>query len=250
MAAVAAWVRSRTPSLPSRPFTYDLIVPSVVFSSCAISRLLWPPTMSRKHVHFATREVGAAGLVEDLGDARRDVLPALVHGDDGLEQLIARHALEHVRGGAGRQRPCDVHVAFVHGEHHDARFGELGADGADGLGALHHRHPQVHDREVGLRAAERRDGFLAVARRRDDREPRVALEHRDEALSQDVVIIRHEEPDWGTYFAGHSDSFGQCTPIRLRIGDRHDIGEAPAFARSRALRRGRSAGYHLCPTTT
>jgi hypothetical protein len=148
-----------------------------------------------QHVHLTARQVGATGLVEHLRDARRDVLPALVHGDDGLEQLVARHALEHVGGGAGRQGARDVDVALVHGEHHHAGFRELGADGADGLGALHHRHAQVHDREVGLCPPEGGNGLFTVARGGDHRKARMALEHGHQALAQDVVIVRHEQAD-------------------------------------------------------
>ena len=63
------------------------------------------------------------------------------------------------------------------------------------LDAVHLRHPQVHDHDVGAAALGERDRRLAVGRLADDADVRRAEERQAQALADDLVVVRDQDGD-------------------------------------------------------
>src|SRR5262245_65896293 len=76
---------------------------------------------------------------EMLGQASRDFggymfLPGVNRSNDG-EDVVLRHALEHVRSGARSQRSLNVAVAAGRAEHDDPGVRKLTANRDEGIGS-------------------------------------------------------------------------------------------------------------------
>src|SRR5262249_44737820 len=103
-----------------------------------------------KNLNFAFGE-GFIGdvLREALGDPTGDLFLPGVHLADDCEEFLRRHALEQVAARSGLEGALNFDVAFEGGEHDDARFWKLAADGGDAVNAAFARETQVHQGYIG-----------------------------------------------------------------------------------------------------
>ena len=67
------------------------------------------------------------------------------------------------------------------------------------LEAVHVRHAEIHDHDVGPPALGQRDGRRAVGRLADDADPRRAGQREAKTLAHDLVVIGDQTGD----FIGH-----------------------------------------------
>ena len=93
--------------------------------------------------------LGDGALHQPAGDARGQDRVARGDPGDGFHDLRGRGVLEQEAAGTGAQRVQDVLVGVEGGQHdHLGRTG-AGAQPAGGGDAVHPRHAQVHQDDVG-----------------------------------------------------------------------------------------------------
>jgi hypothetical protein len=109
---------------------------------------------------------------------------AACDGSNGVGELGGRCVLEHEATGARRERLEDVFVE-VEGRQHEDTGGVLAPrdQSARGLDAVHARHPDIHDHDVGLELSRPGEGLLAVGSLADHLEIVLRVEHRTEAVA-------------------------------------------------------------------
>ena len=67
-------------------------------------------------------------------------------------------------------------------------------EAADRLDAVHARHPQVHQHDVGGVLGGERERLLAVGRGADELDPVEQAEQRAEALAHDALVVGEQDP--------------------------------------------------------
>ena len=122
--------------------------------------------------------------------ATRRMAVAISGGRGVLQQEPAR---------AGPERPQHVLVRVERRQHdHLGRVRPRADPGRRG-DAVHARHPDVHQHDVGRVGVERRRHLVAVARLADDPQAVRAVEHHREAGPHQRVVVDDQDPD----HAGH-----------------------------------------------
>src|SRR4029077_709302 len=91
------------------------------------------------------------------------LLPRVNLADD-LNQLLGRHALEHVSPRLRLQGAFNVNVAFECSQYDDARVVEFGSNRDHRFDTASVGKSQVHERNVGLVLAKLLHGVLSVGR--------------------------------------------------------------------------------------
>ena len=131
----------------------------------------------------------------------------------------------------GLQRPGDVLVGVVGRQHDDARLRIDLANPPDRLDALHLRHPQVHQHDVGTVRAERLDGLAAVGGFGDDLEIGLLVDDVGDAGAQQRVIVDDQHarraasaPAAGAVAGQRSASAGSRDRERRRLPGEHHLG--------------------------
>jgi hypothetical protein len=81
-----------------------------------------------------------------------------------------RGVLENVAIGAGAQAFVDVFVGLVYGQHQHARVRIAPLDVHHGLDAVHARHRQVHQDQMGRQHPDGTNGIAPVVGLADDLE--------------------------------------------------------------------------------
>src|SRR6476646_762932 len=141
------------------------------------------------------RAAGAALLDERRGDARGERRPALRRGLDPRDQLLGLGVLEQVAGGARVERGGDPPTVGERRQHDDARAALPAADRARRLDAVHDRHLQIHQDDVGIAVPAAVDGLLAVARDAHDLDAVAGLEQAGDPDADDLVVVGDQDTD-------------------------------------------------------
>ena len=134
------------------------------------------------------------------GRQRRDerrVDERLAGGDllDRPEQRLVRRLLEDVAARARLEPTLEQRSLAVRREDEHPRLGDAREDLLGRLDAVHLRHPQVHDHDVGPAPLGERDRRLAVRGLADDADVRRAEERQSQAFAHDLVVVRDEHGD-------------------------------------------------------
>ena len=163
MATRTASVRLVTPSFSNRWPRWVLTVRSLIAErdgdllvAVAVGHQPQRRQLARRQLHLGDA-LGQLG-----GGGRRQVGLAGQHVVDARDERGGGDVLEDVGLGARLQRAGDVLVGVVGGQHDDPRLRVDGANPADRLDAFHHRHPQIHQRDVGPVALEGLHRLAAV----------------------------------------------------------------------------------------
>src|SRR6266404_3144415 len=142
-------------------------------SLCAITRpqllrdvsIPVPPGNLTEDFYLTCRQVFVAQMLRELcRQLRRDALLSRMNLPNHFNQILGRHALEHVTAGSRLQRPLDFHVAFKGRQHNDARLGEFRSDGYHRIDTTLVRKPEVHESYVWLVLPKLLNAFLCVGR--------------------------------------------------------------------------------------
>ena len=110
-------------------------------------------------------------------------------------QFGAGRVLEQISGGPGLDRPDDVMVLVVGGEHDDADLRMLGGQAPDRRDAVEHRHAQVHEDDVGTVPADQGQRLPAVGGLGDHLQVRLGVEHAAQAVTDHRMVVGDEDPD-------------------------------------------------------
>jgi Outer membrane efflux protein len=119
-----------------------------------------------------------------LAAAEGEVAPAGEHRTDARDERVGGNVLENVGLGAGLQRPGDVLVGIVGGEHHHARLWIDLANPPHRLDALHLRHAL---------APEETETALVTYRQRQLRLVKLTDEVRESARAASIARVRYRE---------------------------------------------------------
>src|SRR5580658_1873391 len=119
-------------------------------------------------------------------------LAAVDRSDGGLDLLGAR-VLGEVAGRTRAKRGEDRFVIGVRGEHDDARRAAPG-DLPGGLHAVHLRHAQVHEDDVGGELVDQRDGRRPVRRGADDLDALAEPDEHGQAIADGPLVIGDDHP--------------------------------------------------------
>ena len=137
------------------------------------------------------RGQAAPDLVEQLAGDRGGE-HGVAGGDRAhrLDDLARRRVLEQEAAGAGAQRLDDVLVEAEGGEDEDA----LTRQAAGRLDAVHARHPDVHQHDVGAVRLGRRDRLLAGGGLGHHLDRAGRLEHGLEAGAHHRLVVGDDDP--------------------------------------------------------
>ena len=150
-------------------------------------------------VELAGRELGSGRSTQPVRQAgcdRRCEHRLTPRGaSDGVGQHAGRGVLEEVAAGARLDGPDDVGIRVVGGQDEDLRGVGPRGDPGRRLGAVHDRHPQVHEHDVGTQPRHQRERLGAVGGLADHLEVALLAEHRDHAGPHQGVVVDDEQPD-------------------------------------------------------
>ena len=93
---------------------------------------------------------------------RWNMLSSAVNLADCLDELLARHALEHVSLGAGLQRAMNLGVAFKRGEHDHPSAWKVRADRHHRVNATDVGQTEIHQRDIRAMRAKALDCLATV----------------------------------------------------------------------------------------
>jgi hypothetical protein len=112
-------------------------------------------------------------------------------------ELVGRDVLEQEPACAGAQRLVDVLVHVERGQDDDlARQGVGPADDLPGRReAVHRRHPDVHQDDVGPQPAGLRHRVHPVDRRPDDREIGFGVQDQPQAGAHQLLVVDDQDAD-------------------------------------------------------
>src|SRR5262245_14771743 len=128
---------------------------------------------------------------------------------DRLEQPLGGDVLEQESTGTRPQRLVDVLVEIECGEHQHARAGPgvgLGGDPASRLDAIHGRHPDVHEDDIGMYLAAQANRFGTVRGAAHDVDVGLSAQQRAESGADDLLVVGDEHLDRWTGFGHDTDS--------------------------------------------
>ena len=113
------------------------------------------------------------------------------------DHVSGRAALRQV--GAGARVACTkgVEGSSRRRQNGHAAIGEQAPDLAGRVDAVHDRHLEVHQDDVGAPLAGEPYRLLAVAGVADDLEPLVGAEREPEGFGEEVMVVRDQDADLG-----------------------------------------------------
>ena len=114
-------------------------------------------------------------------------------GAYGVEELLRAGVLQQEAARPGVERVEQVVVA-VEGRHDHHVSEVLGDEVAGGLDAVHPRHLDVHQDDVGARRAGLLDGLEAVGRLGHDLDVVLDRQHHREPRAHHRVVVDEEHP--------------------------------------------------------
>ena len=141
------------------------------------------------------RELGDQAACDDRCQER------FAGGDDAhrFEERLGRSVLEQEPAGAGLERVVDVFVQVECRQDEDPRTGVAGG-GANLAGrgdAVEHRHPDVHQHDVGPVLLALLHRLFAVCCGCDDGDVALGLEQRGEACADGLLVVGDQGADHG-----------------------------------------------------
>ena len=239
-AAVTAAVRSVTPSFSKARRRWVLTVASPMNSSRPTSALDRPRATHPSTSHLARGQLGPDGRrPQPAGQPghhrRREHRLASGGAPDRVGERSAGSVLEQVAAGPGLDRPHDVGVGVVGGQDQHGRAVRAPREAGRRLGAVHDRHPQVHEHHVGPQPAAQHHRLGAVGGLADHLEVALLAEHGHQAGPHDGVVVDDEQPDHRVIAAPHAQRRARC-----RARCRTSTAPPTSAAREPARRRGRS----------
>ena len=104
-------------------------------------------------------------------------------------------------------------LGTVHGEHDHGRGGSVRMDLSRGVKAVHNRHLQIHQHDVGVEFRDSRNRYLAVFGLAADIPLRVLFQPRAQETAHQIVVIDNENsmnqagPAFPLEAAGRTTSF-------------------------------------------
>jgi hypothetical protein len=181
------------------------------------------------------------------GDARsHDGLAPMDHAH-GLDEVVGGHVLEQEAGRTSPQRVDDVLVEVVRRQdQHAGRVAEL-VEPARRLDAVHARHPDVHEDDVGPQRPHLRQRDLAVGGLADHLDVRLGLQDEAEAGAQQRLVVDQQDADRhdGLRVVGRVVGGGAGRLVgRLQRGGREGGADDEAAPRSWLGPEGAAAGLH------
>jgi hypothetical protein len=87
-----------------------------------------------------------------------------VNSSDGVHELCASSRLQDVRLRARIERPVNIFIAAVNRQHDEAAVHELVSYRTHRVDAIHDRHREVHERDIGAVEPEESKSLLAARR--------------------------------------------------------------------------------------
>jgi NTE family protein len=146
-----------------------------------------------------TQRLADVPVDQPAGDRRREQRVAARRHPDGVQEVLRLHVLHQEPGRAGLQRVEHVLVQAVVGEDHDVGAGESGIrrDPPGRLDAVHPRHLDVDQRDVGQVVPGLPDAFLAVRGLRHDLDVVLGVEQRPETAADQRLVVDEQNPDHG-----------------------------------------------------
>ena len=149
-------------------------------------------------------------------DVGREERAAARSTADRVDDLVALGILEDVARGPGHQHLAHGALLLEPGQRHDLERGMLGLQPACGLDAVHLRHADVHQHDVGRQLVHEPDRLDAAGRFADDLEV-LAAEQGGERPTEAVVVVHDENPNatgQGKGARGHGGRVRRSTASR------------------------------------
>src|SRR5262245_55559429 len=115
-----------------------------------------------------------------------------MHHADGLEQLLARRALEQVALRAGLYRAEDALVGVEGCEDNHLRLWVRRADGSQRRHTIQLGQLQVEQDDIWTQRRGPFDRLRTAGRLADDLEVGLSLQHRAQALADDRVVVGYQ----------------------------------------------------------
>ena len=142
---------------------------------------------------------GRGGEVADYLARDRGVQHGLapVHAADRVDQLAAADVLQHVAHRARFDQALHVLVVVVRGKREHGRAREVGGDPRGRLDAVHLRHLDVHQHDIGVGLLDLPKRLHTVRGDADDQEPVLELQELPGALPDQRVVIHDQDADRG-----------------------------------------------------
>lgn len=118
-------------------------------------------------------------------------------GVDGLGQQGGSGVLEQEPAGAGFERPVDILVEVEGGDDHDRQgVGDVGAgEASGGFDAVHQRHSDVEQADVGAQLERQADCLAPVGGRADHFDVGLGVEQHRQPGAHDGLVVGDEDPD-------------------------------------------------------
>ena len=144
---------------------------------------------ARDLLRNAVRSAAVTDAIEEsTSDAAREGCVASRHAAEEGGDLLRGLGLEEVAGCAGTNRSQEVLLGVGRGQHDDLAVGCALADVRKRREAVHARHGEVEENDVGLKRACLGDGLAAVFGLSDDVEPLLCEQARERISRQGVVV--------------------------------------------------------------
>jgi hypothetical protein len=118
-----------------------------------------------------------------------------MHRANGIGYLVGHGILEEIAPGPGLEGPVNVGIAIPGGQRNDACPGKFADDGGNGIHAVHDRHAQVHQGDIGMVSGERFDRFPAVGALHNQLHVLMGGEERGETVPEDGVVVHRHDPN-------------------------------------------------------
>ena len=135
----------------------------------------------------------AASLRHFAGHGRVDRQLAGQRLTDREAKLGFVGGLENVADRAGVHRRQQQVGVFDHAQYQDTPRQSVAHQRASGLEAVHVRHAQVHQNQVGVEPPGQLDGFLAVARFADDVDVRFLAQQQAQTGAGEPVVVGDQD---------------------------------------------------------
>ena len=116
------------------------------------------------------------------------------NGSDAVDELLARSVFQQESAGPGLECFVDVFIQIERGEDQDPGSLPVG-QAASGVDAVHDRHADVHEDDVGVQGMGGLDGLSAVGDIGHDVDVGFRLQDGDKALAHQCLIVGDDDPD-------------------------------------------------------
>jgi hypothetical protein len=112
---------------------------------------------------------------------------------DLIDEILSYIRFHHVTVGPGFSRLLFHLLSIMHRKHNNLGFGRHSADFRRAFQAVHDRHADIEDNDVGMHFPDLLDGFLAVRSFSADTEIAFLGENAAYTAADKFVIVDHED---------------------------------------------------------